>query len=337
MRIFGLVGIFVLIAIAWILASGRVAHERINGASLVNPPRPITSSTMQDLDRVNADWVAVIPYGFSRSGQGSVSYDHSRQWWGERTDGNCLLIQYAKENNLKVMVKPHVWVGGEGWCGDFDLATEEQWLEWERDFSKYILHHARKADSLSAELFCIGTEYRIPARERPEFWITLIQEVRKVYDGKLTYAANWDNYENITWWDELDYIGIDAYFPLAEGDHPSVAEIKEGWMPIKKNLEVFSIKWDKPILFTEYGFQSGNGAAGKHWEMDKSSENVNNQLQADAYEATFQALAYEKWFAGGFFWKWHFYSRKENWRGTEWTPQDKPAEQVIAKWYAKKN
>lgn len=335
MRIFSLVGLLILTSIAWYLTPDYSPVTRIHGASLVNPPRPIESSSMKELSRVNAQWVAVIPYGFSRSGQGGVTFDHGQQWWGERTYGSCMLIQYAKENDLKVMLKPHVWVGGEGWCGDFDLATEAQWSQWENDFSKYIINHARKADSLDVELFCIGTEYRIPARERPEFWRKLISEVRGVYGGKITYASNWDNYENITWWNELDYIGIDAYFPLVEGEHPTIDQIKKGWDPVKQKLNAFSNKWNKPILFTEYGFQSVNGAAGKHWEVDKSSSNINNALQADAYEATFQAFDDEPWFAGGFFWKWHFNTGKGNWRGTEWTPQGKPAEQVIAKWYQK--
>ena len=334
MRLFFVVVILGFGAIAMVvLPSGKEA--RITGASQVNPPREITAAKMAEVKRVNAGWVALIPYAFSRDGEPQVSFDHSRQWWGEHTDGNCTLIQYAKDHGLKVMVKPHVWDRGAGWVGDFNLESEEKWKVWETDYTKYILNHAIKADSMGVELFCIGTEYRIPARERPAFWRSLIKQVREVYKGKITYASNWDNFENIIWWDDVDYIGIDAYFPLAEGSHPGLSEIMKGWDPIKQQLSLFSEKWGKPILFTEYGFQSANGAAGSHWEVDKSESSVNPQLQADAYEATFQALENEAWWAGGFFWKWHFTSRYGRWRGTEWTPQNKPAEEVIARWYAK--
>jgi len=190
---------------------------------------------------------------------------------------------------------------------------------------------------MQVEIFCIGTEYRIPARKRPSFWKELITEVRTIYGGQITYASNWDNYDQITWWDAVDFIGIDSYFPLASGSHPSVEQIKEGWEPVKRDLAAFSLKWDKPILFTEYGFQSANGAAGPHWEVDKSSNNINEELQADAYEATFQSLQNVTWWKGGFFWKWHFTSNSSRWKGTEWTPQGKPAEQVIARWYQKIN
>ena len=339
MRILFLSVCLIALGVAWsIMPSTSIkTADRIYGASLVNPPQPIESATMSSVKRVNAEWVAVIPYGFSRAGQASVSFDHARQWWGERTSGNCMLMRYAKEHDLKIMVKPHVWVMGQGWTGDFDLSSEEEWKIWEEDYARYIVNHAIKADSMGAALFCIGTEFRTPSVERPHFWRKLAGEVRKVYSGKVTYAANWDNYEKITWWDEVDYIGIDAYFPLVEGSHPSIAEIKSGWEPVKKKLANFSEKWDKQILFTEYGFQSANGAAWNHWEIDESPDQANPQLQADAYEATFQALGSESWWAGGFFWKWHFTIRTGDWYKTQWTPQNKPAERVIAKWYGKNN
>ena len=322
--------------IAWILVP-KENLNRIYGASLVNPPREITSNEMAVVKRTNAEWVALIPYGFSRENQPNVSFDHSRQWWGEHTNGNCMLMQYAKENDLKVMVKPHIWVMGQGWTGDFDLNTEEEWKEWETRYTTYILNHAIKADSMKAEMLCIGTEYRIPSRERPEFWRGLAEKVRELYAGKITYAANWDNYNNITWWDAVDFIGIDAYFPLVDGDDPGMSEIIEGWNPIKKELSDFSSKWDRKIIFTEYGFQSVDGAAGKHWEVNKVDENANPSLQANAYEATFRALENEDWWMGGFFWKWHITAKTGDWSKLEWTPQNKPAEKVIAKWYGKKD
>lgn len=322
--------------IAWIMLPAETAYSRINGASIVNPPRPIESTTMAEVKRINAEWIAAIPIAFSRMNDTRVSFDHSRQWWGEHSKGNSILVQYAKENGLKVMVKPHVW-SSDGWIGEYDLASEEEWKEWEKNYTKFILTHARKADSLGVELFCVGTEYKIPAKERPEFWRSLISQVRGVYKGEITYASNWDNYENITWWDQVDYIGIDAYFPLVDGDSPTTDEIIKGWEPVKKKLAAFSRNWNKRILFTEYGFQSANGAAGAHWEVDQSEENANNDIQANAYEATFRTFENESWYAGGFFWKWHFTSRYGRWRGTEWTPQNKPAEQVIARWYGKNN
>lgn len=167
-------------ALAMILIK-PIEVDKINGVSLVSPPNPIDMETMGEVKRINASWVAVIPYGFSQSGKPGVTFDYSRQWWGERTDGTCKLIEYAKSNGLKVMLKPHVWVMDEGWTGDFNLASEVEWKQWEADFMSYILNHATIANSMAVDVFCIGTEYRIPARERPEFWKKLVGEVKKIY------------------------------------------------------------------------------------------------------------------------------------------------------------
>ena len=311
----------------------KPATPKMNGASLVNPPREITTEKMAELRKINVDWVAVIPYAFAQSGLPEVTFNHERQWWGERTEGTGKLISQARECGMKIMLKPHVWVRGEGWTGDFTLTSEKDWKVWEEDFSEYILHFARLADSLKVELLCIGTEYRIPAKERPEFWRGLISDVRQVYKGKVTYASNWDNYMNITWWNEVDYIGIDAYFPLIENVNPTTDQLVKAWKPIVKELESFSENWEKPILFTEYGFQSMDGAAGRHWELDREQTLVNEDLQANAYEATFQSFIGKHWYAGGFFWKWYFMQRSPDRYTTDWTPQNKKAEQIIARWY----
>ncbi|XOV93410.1 MAG: hypothetical protein ACFHWX_01615 [Bacteroidota bacterium] len=336
-----IISIIIAILIGWgVIFNAEETGDpgyKVNGVSLVSPSREVTSSHMDELERVNADWVAIIPYAFAQSGEPSITFDHDRQWRGERTEGTIELIQLAKEQGLKIMLKPHVWVRGEHWTGDFTLSDENKWKIWEKDFSNYILHFARLADSLNVELLCIGTEYRIPAKERPDFWRKLIGEVRNNYSGKITYASNWDNYMNITWWDAVDYIGIDAYFPLVEEGVPSLEEIKDGWDPIKQDLKAFSNRWNKQILFTEYGFQSADGAAGNHWEIDRSNALNNDQLQADAYEATFQSLMDQSWYAGGFFWKWYFHQRNPERYQTDWTPQGKLAEKVIAKWYGINN
>jgi len=47
-----------------------------------------------------------------------------------------------------------------------------------------------------------------------EEWRNLVWEVRTVFSGRVTYAANFDEYTDVTWWPYLDVMGINAYFPL---------------------------------------------------------------------------------------------------------------------------
>jgi hypothetical protein len=57
----------------------------------------------------------------------------------------------------------------------------------------------------------------------------LIKKVRAVYSGKLTYAENWDCIDKVLFWDQLDYIGVDAYFPISKKKKQKMKEIRAGW------------------------------------------------------------------------------------------------------------
>ena len=60
-------------------------------------------------------------------------------------------------------------------------------------------------------------------------WRQIIAAIRQVYHGKLTYGGNWDSFNEVTFWDALDYIGVLAYFPLTKTPNPSSAEIAAAW------------------------------------------------------------------------------------------------------------
>lgn len=310
-------------------------ENKINGVSLEMPPDPIADHDMATLKKVNADWVAMIPYGFSRGNVPTVNFHNDGRWWGESVKGVAGCIQMAKDQGLKVMVKPHVWVRGQGWPGDFDVKEEALWKEWEESYSKYILTFAALSDSMHVDLFCIGTEYRKPAAERTEFWRKLIREVRAVYGGKVTYAANWDNYQNVKFWDDLDYIGVDAYFPLSREARPSIDLLKENWKKVETELKAHSDKYQLPILFTEYGYKSVEYSNSGHWNYEEDTVKTSMANQVNAYEALFQSVWQKDWMAGGFLWKWHMrkdreYGGPENRR---YTPQGKTTIDVVAKWY----
>ena len=51
------------------------------------------------------------------------------------------------------------------------------------------------ACELQVEMICLGTELKHSYKLRTGYWRWLIDEARKIYDGKLTVATNWDNYE----------------------------------------------------------------------------------------------------------------------------------------------
>lgn len=311
--------------------------EIMQGLSFVAPPRPFADSAMIEVRQSGADWIAVIPYGFTRPGEPKVHFNSQRQWWGERPEGTVATIAKARQHGLRIMLKPQVYVP-HSWTGAIDFSTEADWIAWENSYRSYLLPMARIADSLSVELFCIGTEFKAATQKRPDFWRQLIREIRTIYDGPLTYAANWDEYEQVSFWSDLDYIGIDAYFPLSDEPTPAIADLKKAWQAPRKAMNTVARQYNRPYLFTEFGYMSVDSCAHKTWELEKKRRqlNENEQAQANALEALFQIFYDEPAWAGGFLWKWYAHeSRRATYRAKDYTPQRKLAAQTLKKWYEK--
>ena len=79
-------------------------------------------------------------------------------------------------------------------------------------------------------------------------------------------------------------------------------------------------------------------AAAEPWVW-RSGAPVDLELQATCYEAMFRTFWHRPWFAGTHIWKWfpegsiQFGGRRERRRERGFTPQGKPAEKVVARWY----
>ena len=67
------------------------------------------------------------------------------------------------------------------------------------------------------------------SHSREEEWRRIVSEVRRVYSGRLTYAANWDRLDRVPFWDAGDWIGVQAYFPLTDRPDPDRPALTAGW------------------------------------------------------------------------------------------------------------
>ncbi len=334
-KFFGLSGIIIIGAFFFLFyGEDKAIDSKINGVSFVAPVRQVDAEVLVPIQELNANWVAVIPYSYIRPSVGRVNFGHGRQHWGETVEGTIKTVEYARQKGLKAMIKPHVWVIGQGWAGDFELSTEQEWNTWENSYKEYIMTFAKVADSLNVPMFCIGTEFRKAVVKRSSYWKQLISDVRKVYHGQLTYAANWDNYQNVPFWNEVDYIGIDAYFPLSSEQTPTIEKLNALWSPIKDDLKRLSTTFNKPILFTEFGYESKDFNTDGHWKYNSDTLNINLEAQSTAYEAILQSFWKEPWFTGGFLWKWHSNDKMVGGPNCkQYTPQNKPAEITVRRYF----
>ncbi len=311
--------------------------SKIDGISWVGRPHVVNEQHLQPAEQLGANWVALIPYGFTSHGSTALHYNTKWQWWGETDEGIRTTTRLAHRRGLQVMIKPQVWIEDGSYVGHLDMKTEAAWQQWERSYEAYILHYARLAEEEHAGLFCIGTEWTEFVIRRPRFWEQLIVKVRGIYAGPITYAANWDAIHTVPFWSQLDYVGVDAYFPLGNDATPTVQHLLANWQPHADALQALSKEACVPVLFTEYGYRSVDYCAKTPWEHGGHTDKPNLTAQRNALEALLQRFWPESWFAGGFLWNW--FPNDETSGGPTcngFTPQNKPAEQVVKQWYGGK-
>lgn len=309
-------------------------EDKICGMSLTAPRAPFVQDPMVEMNALGIDWVALLPFGFFDQEDASISFDTTGTgggWWGETKVGITTSHNLAVAQGMKTMLKPQLW-SWQGWIGDMKYPTQQEWDDFHADYISFIFYWARVAEDLEVDLFCIGTEIKESAINYPTYWENLIDSVRQVYSGPITYAPNWDEYEDIVFWDRLDYIGVDAYFSLIPDVTPEVCALKTAWEPTFNKLEAFSKQWNKPILFTEWGYLSLDGCAYQTWELEKnrSSASINEQAQANAAQALLEMFGKEDWWAGGFQWKWYSdLATSTQDRSDDYTPQGKMTADVL--------
>ncbi|HMW38226.1 MAG: hypothetical protein K1X68_02870 [Saprospiraceae bacterium] len=323
--------------LAIVVRSGMgLGFHRIKGITVVAPPQPFKGDPFVDLQKLPCQWVAIVPYAYTPANKPQVKYNlEGWQWWGERREGILASIQMAHQAGLKIMLKPQIYVHGT-WTGALDFKNDSLWELWEMAYATYISDMIKIAEEEHVEMFCVGTEFNRSTDTRPQFWIKLIDKIRHNYKGLLTYSDNWDHYRQITFWDKLDFIGISAYFPLIDIGLPLPQRLDSAWSGITDQLRNYSSAQKRQILFTEFGYMSCEGAAGKSWELEKILDdcNVNEQTQADCFDALFRSCWPEKFWAGGFVWKWYPEGMgHEGFPEKDYTPQHKKAEWIIQKWY----
>lgn len=240
-------------------------------------------------------------------------------------------IRRAKAAGLRTMIKLQMWGPGfnEGkFSADIHMTDAAGWQAFMANYRRYVLHYAHLAADTDADILCIGTELAQASRAAAIAgeWRALAQEIRSIYSGPLTYAAHHTEVEDVPFWDSLDYIGVNGYYPIAQ-------------LPAAlKDLERLSVRWNRPVIFTEAGFASSSYALTEPWRpgpFNAPSDSVRLDLQAEGWEALLAELWRRNFIWGVYVWKWH---PNPTWGGktnADHTPQGKPALDVIRRFFTK--
>ncbi len=257
--------------------------------------------TLSAIREVGANWVSTHPYAAIR-GDGSVRFREFTA--SDPPEWLVRPIREAHARGMKIMIKPHLayWGSPFSWRGEIDFDTPERWNRFWESYTRWILLLVQAAPE--ADGFAVGTELdRTLGAENEEHWRDLIRQVRAKARFPLTYGANWSHYREVRFWDALDVIGIQAYFPVTDVPDPDEAALRAGWKNRMKELRDYSAHWNRKILFTELGYNRSFSAPARPWEYQVDGVEA-EPLQAALLRTALEAVEQEPRVVGVFLWKW---------------------------------
>jgi hypothetical protein len=134
-------------------------------------------------------------------------------------------IQRAKAAGLKVFLRPYIEISDGSYRGNINPSDVNAWFT---SYSNFINYYATIAQQEGVNKFGVGVEMvgmtvntNNGAAINVSAWQQVISEARARYSGPITYSANWGElnanaaeYKNLGFWNSVDEIGIDGYFPI---------------------------------------------------------------------------------------------------------------------------
>jgi len=239
-------------------------------------------------------------------------------------------ISAAHREGLRVLLFPILKIRTREtgqWRGTLEPTDVDLWFA---SYTDYILHYARLAEQAGVEIFSVGSE--LGSMEVYETrWRELIRQVRQEYSGRLLYSANWDHYRLTKIWDEVDLMGLTAYYELAESEEEEVdlQLLTSRWGPIRDEIVEFFRHYERPFIFTELGYYSQPGTAWHPWDYTRRvGAEVTEQYLC--YRAFYEVWKDVPEFGGVFFWHWYGEGGPTD---QTYTPRGKPAAAVIQHWF----
>ncbi|HME52090.1 MAG TPA: hypothetical protein VKM55_07720 [Candidatus Lokiarchaeia archaeon] len=252
----------------------------------------------QEMRAAGVEWVAINDQWYQSN---LTSQDIHPSPAGDSIENLSDAFSYARSIGLHIFYKPMLQIESGEW---------QNWIvytpAWMAAYTTWIVSRATFAAQSGVELFSIGCEMG-SMQGHSDAVRAMIAEVRAVYHGLITYAANYDGFWNIDWYDAIDVIGADMYPPMLFTYSPPLEDLIQFWNGLYNRLQALSSKWNRPILFTEIGAQALEGA-----NMSPSQDKFCDQQDVggliNMYKSVFQSKLWTApWFKGVYWWVWDNY------------------------------
>jgi hypothetical protein len=257
-------------------------------------------ATLETLGPLGVDWVALHPYAWiGRDGE-------LRFPLAAETGYLDQAVALARAADIALFWKPHLgYWGSFGWRGEIQFGDDEAaWRRFFDGYQRFIVDQATFAARHKLPLFSVGVELEATMHREAD-WRRIIAAVRKVYPGKITYAPNWDGVERVPFWDALDLIGVQAYFPLSQAEAPSVKQLVAAWQGPMDQLRTLSGRHGgKRVIFTEIGYNRSGRAAREPWDYSVEDTPASRALRRNLIDASVLVTEGDPLVTGIFWWKW---------------------------------
>jgi hypothetical protein len=305
---------------------------------------PSAQLAMQSIEGTGANSIEIVPRIWtSTPTSNQVISDPTK------TESDASLIQgieNAHADGLQVILKPNIsTLNG---YGSSALAPSDV-SAFFASYKTEIVHLATIAQQTGTEVLAIGNEMSsLTGTQYLPYWTDIINSVRAVYTGELTYAAATDEASKVSFWSQLDTIGVNTYPPLTASGTPTVADLVNAWNQVPTNsywaaafdhespvdfLHSLAEEYGKPVLMTEAGYRSMNYGSTITGSWTTTGP-MDLQEQADAYAAFLQVWSSRdgsgSWLQGVEFWQWDL---NNQFSPTGFSPMGKPALGLITEYF----
>jgi len=292
-----------------------------------------SAAVLDELVRLGANAISITPFGrIWNLHSTQIALDFELPIAQSQT-ALLRFVAQAKARGLYVLIIPHLWLETGGWRGEIDPGSDQAWLAYQGSYRDFVLHWARVAAASGADAFSIGVECKSWSGRFGPYWKQLIADVRATFHGQLTYSANWDEADDVLFWDELDFIGINAFYPLSDKANASYVEYAQGAERAVARAIGLGKLAAKPVVFLEIGYTARSDAAVQPWLWPDIMHNVvvDEWEQARALAALIGASVSQPTINGFFVWRYYAnlddVSQEANWG---FSPHGKLAERVLA-------
>jgi hypothetical protein len=177
--------------------------------------------------------------------QGSTPTDASLQ----------MFIRAAHARGMAVLLRPTLDEANlrsvDRWRGQIDPGDVTTWF---KTYGELIGHYAELCEREQVASLSVGVEFESMEQYHDQ-WRALIGNVRDDYSGLITYSFNFQR-QDVAFADLLDFVGLDAYYPLDAATGATVAELDAAWQPAIDALMRLQQATGKQIVLTEIGLRS---------------------------------------------------------------------------------